>query len=588
MSELSEYDWSGGANPPPFKREILYNIQARIYMPSETEKQRHLRMLTQVSKACYACTMCPLGKDGADNKGIIRDPHVFSSMTPSKFVVIGQNPGWNELGAGLPFVGQAGKNFDAELALHGVSRDQLYITNVVKCLRHNTRIQLADGTYRPIAHLVRERFSGLVKCVINGQITNRPVTGWYKSPIAGRQLYKLSFLSSARSGRKDVRGTVATGDHTVLTLGGSYKSIDSLTSADQVCTGTIAPGPQTEQIILGSMLGDASAPRGSGFTETHGMAQREYLLWKSTNLESFGFVISTGAAIAKDKVHPFIRMHVRGCAYFRKLRRTWYPKAKKIIPQYVLDTIDIRGLAIWYCDDGNLNRIKGKRPRVSFATCGFTTRDIDKLRSLLKKKFGFSSSRVWSNGWRINLLGDSTDRFLQLASPYIHPSLAYKSTLPVGGGWAIPDTGVFFDAPVIKPYDLRSGKEGKYADRSVYCIDVKEAHNFITLGGVLHNCYTTDNAKPTAQQIATCDPFIRIELSLLQPTLLITLGAVAFGQMCPSKNYQESLGQITDSEPYGFPVYAVYHPSPLNLADKTRKVEFAAQIKRLCGVIKAL
>ncbi len=48
-------------------------------------------------------------------------------------VIVGEAPGAEEDRLGRPFVGQAGQLLDRELARVGLSRDQVYITNVVKC-----------------------------------------------------------------------------------------------------------------------------------------------------------------------------------------------------------------------------------------------------------------------------------------------------------------------------------------------------------------------------------------------------------------------------------------------------------------------
>ena len=101
-------------------------------------------------------------------------------------------------------------------------------------------------------------------------------------------------------------------------------------------------------------------------------------------------------------------------------------------------------------------------------------------------------------------------------------------------------------------------------------------------------CFTAGNARPTAKHKERCEPFLQIELNILRPKLVITLGAVAFSQFCPQAIYAECLKKITKSEGYGVPVFAIYHPSPLNLSDSSREEAFDDQIKVLCQLIKAL
>lgn len=51
---------------------------------------------------------------------------------PSRVVLIGEAPGPQETLQGRPFVGKAGKILDEFLALSGIRREEVYITNTVK------------------------------------------------------------------------------------------------------------------------------------------------------------------------------------------------------------------------------------------------------------------------------------------------------------------------------------------------------------------------------------------------------------------------------------------------------------------------
>ena len=50
-----------------------------------------------------------------------------------RILLIGEGPGFHENVQGRPFVGQAGKLLDELLNGIGLSREQVFITNVVKC-----------------------------------------------------------------------------------------------------------------------------------------------------------------------------------------------------------------------------------------------------------------------------------------------------------------------------------------------------------------------------------------------------------------------------------------------------------------------
>lgn len=52
---------------------------------------------------------------------------------PADLMIVGEAPGFNEDRQGEPFVGAAGKLLDTLLARIGLSRSDVYITNVLKC-----------------------------------------------------------------------------------------------------------------------------------------------------------------------------------------------------------------------------------------------------------------------------------------------------------------------------------------------------------------------------------------------------------------------------------------------------------------------
>lgn len=53
--------------------------------------------------------------------------------SPADIMIVGEAPGFNEDRQGEPFVGAAGKLLDTLLARIGLSRGDVYITNVLKC-----------------------------------------------------------------------------------------------------------------------------------------------------------------------------------------------------------------------------------------------------------------------------------------------------------------------------------------------------------------------------------------------------------------------------------------------------------------------
>ena len=111
-------------------------------------KDKKAIMLRSLRDTCKDCIMCHLGRENHIRNYEKVDPHVFSNMQISKIMIIGQNPGYNECLKDEPFVGDAGDNFNKGLARYGLSRKDLYITNLLKCLTPDNRKPESDEVKR--------------------------------------------------------------------------------------------------------------------------------------------------------------------------------------------------------------------------------------------------------------------------------------------------------------------------------------------------------------------------------------------------------------------------------------------------------
>src|ERR671915_2425723 len=82
--------------------------------------------LREYAEQTAGCTKCALAKG--------RTQVVFGSGNPdAELMFVGEAPGFHEDKQGFPFVGQAGKLLDTLLAGIGLTREDVYIANVIKC-----------------------------------------------------------------------------------------------------------------------------------------------------------------------------------------------------------------------------------------------------------------------------------------------------------------------------------------------------------------------------------------------------------------------------------------------------------------------
>jgi uracil-DNA glycosylase family 4 len=102
-------------------------------LPGNSAKQEQLDALKQ---RYTKCQKCPLAGQG-------RKQVVFGSGNPeSPLMFVGEGPGKDEDAQGLPFVGRAGQLLTKIIEAMGMTRDQVYISNVVKCRPPENRIPL--------------------------------------------------------------------------------------------------------------------------------------------------------------------------------------------------------------------------------------------------------------------------------------------------------------------------------------------------------------------------------------------------------------------------------------------------------------
>jgi DNA polymerase len=89
--------------------------------------------LQELAKSLHNCQRCKLAKLG-------RTQVVFGVGNPhASIMFVGEAPGFHEDQKGEPFVGAAGKLLNDLLQSAGLSRDEIYIANVIKCRPPNNR-----------------------------------------------------------------------------------------------------------------------------------------------------------------------------------------------------------------------------------------------------------------------------------------------------------------------------------------------------------------------------------------------------------------------------------------------------------------
>jgi len=481
-------------------------------MPSELEA---------VAAEAATCTRCRLHES--------RTQVVFGQGDPAAdLMFVGEAPGFHEDRQGLPFVGPSGQLLNRLLSGIGLRREDVYICNVNKCLRYNAMVQLGDGSWERIGRLVRSRYDGTVMSVdAKGRLVRRQVMGWYASPLAGRHVFRLTYRSAKHAGAGQV-SIQLTGDHEVLTDRG-FIAVEQLPSGAKIATGQ-GLSRVAYDVVSGTLLGDGHLTAAqSTLSFSHSTRQEAYAQFKAGLLAELAPRLNrldVAAVAGGPKAYPVVQVRTLAHRSLRLLRTSFYEPRKRV-PSWMAERLSPLMVAIWFMDDGHLRIRPGKRPLAEIATYSFSDEDHRVLVAGLARL----GLQVRIRGARQELVFGvpATVSLSELIAPYVPPSMRYKlhpeveACVPFDPTRMVPeDAEVLYDEA-----DVRDITDRYRSDVTFYCIDVEETHNFVTTGGVVHNCRPPKNRDPQPDEIAACRPWLDAQIRLVDPKVVVTLGNFA-------------------------------------------------------------
>ncbi|MCP4666233.1 MAG: uracil-DNA glycosylase [Deltaproteobacteria bacterium] len=170
-----------GLEPAPLSAETLEYLEGETV--GETLPGQGFDSLDAMRTFIGECRRCKLHRG--------RTRLVFGEGSPkARLVFVGEGPGEDEDLAGRPFVGRAGKKLDQIIEKGmGLSRDEVYICNVVKCRPPKNRDPEEDETAACIPFLKQQ-----LECI-------RPEVICLLGRVAGRALLGDDFAITRERGK---------------------------------------------------------------------------------------------------------------------------------------------------------------------------------------------------------------------------------------------------------------------------------------------------------------------------------------------------------------------------------------------------
>ncbi len=187
-----------------------------------------------------------------------------------------------------------------------------------------------------------------------------------------------------------------------------------------------------QEIVIGTLLGDgrleSRSKNGSArLCIHHAESQYDFLMWK---YDIFQNVVTrepwqvTWKGSTTGNTYQAWFFHTKTLEDLNVYHQMFYPAGKKVIPINIGDFLTPRALATWFMDDGCATG-----PYIILNTQCFSIAEQAILQKWFQERWNIKTTlqkdrltyRLWMNA--VN-----TERFRDIISPYIVPSMQYKIT----------------------------------------------------------------------------------------------------------------------------------------------------------------
>lgn len=184
---------------------------------------------------------------------------------------------------------------------------------------------------------------------------------------------------------------------------------------------------EIKSCLIGMLLGDATiertSPKSSRMRISHSIKQRNYLQWKNSILERLtGVHTYDYLARIGDKQYPMTKTTTNSIPLFSDLRNQMYFQGRKSITSHLLKALDWRGIAIWFLDDGYIEKNSAQ-----IATNSFNEGEHLLIKKVLKERHGLHVSigkRRQYYYLRFNV--ESTGKIVEWVKMLNIPGMEYK------------------------------------------------------------------------------------------------------------------------------------------------------------------
>ena len=393
--------------------------------------------------------------------------------------------------------------------------DTAYVQEKVDgCFTKWDKVLLADGSSRAIGEIVskKQKIEVMSYNHITKKIEPKKIIGWKKSTtpqnIKDWLTIELEGVKTSMAGKISQHCTITPTPNHIFFRKGNEGQIEEVEAAklkenDIIYTFSEGLTHNEEQVILGTLLGDGSCTNyqnpyaQKGVCFTHSLKQKDYVDFKASLLQRIGGKSSqkySQNSFSPEKYYYQSNSNssISSCYDIIYDKKT----LKKRITKEWLNRLDWLGIAIWYMDDGSLDKACLNNA-IFLHTEGFSLEEQNIIMSFFEEKYGFKMT-LRDDGRGHNFLRfdtNSSEIIFKNIRNFICPSMQYKLPIRHLGYFDkdfIADTNICFQG--LKEGKIKSIKKGLHAhnyynSQSVYKydIEVEDNHNYFCQGVLVHN-----------------------------------------------------------------------------------------------------
>jgi DNA polymerase I-like protein with 3'-5' exonuclease and polymerase domains len=363
------------------------------------------------------------------------------------------------------------------------------------CLHRRMAVSYMDGSSEEIGDIVTQKKTAEIASFdfATGKRVARKITNHFKNgaPIDVARYQgdtdPDSWVVLQHEGDPK-RQLVLTEQHNVYIPGGRHCRAGDLKEGDYLLFEEPHFTGDQEQLLIGTALGDSNFKKTKlsqfpGLNYYHCVKQKGYFDWKT---KVFGSAVKNTKLTTEGR-HSLWRGSLGSSFQLQILEELM---AEEYLTEAIIDKMDARALAIWYCDDGCLERDeRTANPRKGYCAriaCRAWITDAAVVR--LNAKFNLDFYR--SSGG-ISVCGPRLEKFFSIIASCVPISM--KRKLPKHwqhGAGCYPWDDVISDVTPVRILSASRGLKNRYMrrEKARFDITVEGTHNYFAAGVLVSNC----------------------------------------------------------------------------------------------------